>query len=173
MHAGAATALPSLHSTGPLTQCPLLYRRAMLLQGPMRRTDTSALAESDPWWLKTANWLFGPIPGSQAHTDLFLNTVRLRQEELQKPEGRRDDAHLLELTKQKLRLEAQRYHVRAWSCFPRAGGAAGRPPRQRRAEAPAAPHCLQALPPFTESFRSACNLRVLFLYPGIWRAHVS
>ncbi|KAL4419500.1 hypothetical protein ABPG77_002286 [Micractinium sp. CCAP 211/92] len=66
---------------------------------------------ADSWLLKIVNWLFGPVPGSQAHVDLFFDTVRLRNEELRKPEGQRDEARLLQLTKQKLRLEAERHQV--------------------------------------------------------------
>ncbi|KAL4451744.1 hypothetical protein ABPG75_007408 [Micractinium tetrahymenae] len=68
----------------------------------------SALDRAASWLLEGLSWLFGPIPGSQAHVDAFCRAVKQRNEELSKPEAQRDEVRLQELTKQMLRLQAER-----------------------------------------------------------------
>ncbi len=82
-------------------------------------TVTSGAAS---WLLESLSWLFGPFPGSRAHVDLYFETVRLRHEELRKPEGERNEPRLLHLTKKMLRLESERTQVsRGCGCFSREG----------------------------------------------------
>lgn len=89
------------------------------LQLVMYQPQETARARVSEWLVNTLSRLFGPIPGSQAHVDLFFDTVRLLSEERRRPEGQRNEARLLQLTKQKLRLEAERSQVsKGYACFP-------------------------------------------------------
>lgn len=63
------------------------------------------------WLLETASLYFGPIPGTNAHVDALFNTFKLRDEELSKPAGQRNEARLLQLTKRGLRLLTERSEV--------------------------------------------------------------
>ncbi|KAL4451754.1 hypothetical protein ABPG75_007416 [Micractinium tetrahymenae] len=67
-----------------------------------------ALERAASWLREALSWLFGPIPGSDAHWQAFCRTVKQRNEELSKAEGQRDEVRLQELTKQMLRLQAER-----------------------------------------------------------------
>lgn len=89
----------------------------------MDPTRESAWARAPAWLLESLRWLFGPFPGSRAHLDLFYDTIRLRGEEARKPDGERDEARLLHLTKEMLRLRAERNQVsqRLWLFSRQAG----------------------------------------------------
>ncbi len=85
----------------------------------------SVLERAASWLLEVLSWLFGPIPGSNAHLDAFDRVVKQRNDELEKPEGQgqKDEAVLLELTERMLRLQLERCQVRnIWVCVSRAGG---------------------------------------------------
>lgn len=60
------------------------------------------------WLLEAVSLLFGPNPGSQAHVDALFDTLKQRNEELSKPAEQRDEARLLQLTRRRLRLLAER-----------------------------------------------------------------
>ncbi|KAL4424480.1 hypothetical protein ABPG77_006789 [Micractinium sp. CCAP 211/92] len=77
----------------------------------MYQSPKSALAGASDQLLESLTRFFGPAPGSRAHQDLFFETIRLREAELRKPKGEVNEARILQLTKQKLRLEAERHQV--------------------------------------------------------------
>lgn len=73
--------------------------------------DASVFERARAWLLEAASSLFGPIPGSRAHVDALFDTIKLRNDEMSKPAGQRDEARLLQLTKRVLRLVAERNEV--------------------------------------------------------------
>ena len=81
---------------------------------------TSALERAASWLLEVLSWLFWPIPGSKVHDEAFCRAVKERNDELEKPEGERDEAVLLELTERMLRLQLERCQESNKGVVPRA-----------------------------------------------------
>lgn len=73
--------------------------------------DASFFERAGAWLLEAASLLFGPIIGSRAHVDALFDTAKLRNDELSKPAGQRDEARLLQLTKRMLQLTVERTEV--------------------------------------------------------------